>query len=141
MRLHKHPYRIRNVFRRWNPMRILPNHRDHYPQTLRELFETSTERFARRRFSRFVDGGQAYSYAKFRTTCDLQSQRLSRFGIKAGDKVAILSQNMPNWTVAFFTATAFVTAFLKIFFRSLVAALLWQIIKRDLSSTYLPSYG
>ncbi|MBO4595164.1 MAG: AMP-binding protein [Bacteroidales bacterium] len=88
-------------------MRILPNHRDHYPQTLRELFETSTERFARRRFSRFVDGGQAYSYAKFRTTCDLQSQRLSRFGIKAGDKVAILSQNMPNWTVAFFTATAF----------------------------------
>ncbi|MBO4428086.1 MAG: AMP-binding protein [Bacteroidales bacterium] len=88
-------------------MRILPNHRDHYPQTLRELFETSTERFARRRFSRFVDGGQEYSYAKFRTTCDLQSQRLSRFGIKAGDKVAILSQNMPNWTVAFFTATAF----------------------------------
>ncbi len=107
MRLHRHPYRIRNVFRRWNPMRILPNHRDHYPQTLRELFENSTERYARRKMSRFVDGGQAYSYARFRQVCDLQSQRLSRFGISAGDKVAILSQNMPNWTVAFFTAAAF----------------------------------
>ena len=89
----KHPYRI--------------SVRDNYPQTLRELFENSTRRFSRRQFSRFIDGGQFYTYSSFRDTCDLQSQRLSRFGISAGDRVAILSANMPNWTVAFFTATAF----------------------------------
>ena len=101
----RYPYRIRNIFVRYNPIRAIRG--DHYPQTLRELFETSTEKYARRRFSRFVDGSQSYRYSSFRDTCDLQSQRLSRFGISAGDRVAILSQNMPNWTVAFFTATAF----------------------------------
>ena len=101
----RHPYRIRNIFIRFNPIRALRG--DHYPQTLRELFENSTERYSRRRFSCYADGSQGYSYSSFRDTCDLQSQRLSRYGISAGDRVAILSQNMPNWTVAFFTATAF----------------------------------
>ena len=101
----RHPYRIRNIFIRFNPIRALRG--DHYPQTLRELFENSTERYARRRFNCYADGTQGYSYSSFRDTCDLQSQRLSRYGISAGDRVAILSQNMPNWTVAFFTATAF----------------------------------
>lgn len=96
---------MRNVFVRANPLRLLRG--DHYPQTLRELFEASTERYSRRKFSLFTDGSQAYSYGSFRDTCDLQSQRLSRFGISAGDRVAILSQNMPNWTVAFFSAVAF----------------------------------
>ncbi len=108
MRKHKHPYRIRKFFIRMNPVRLLPgHHQDHYPATLRELFESSTEKFAKRRLSCFIDGTQTYSYSRFRYMCDRQSQRLSRFGISAGDKVAILAQNMPNWTVAFFTATAF----------------------------------
>ena len=81
--------------------------RDRYPGTLRELLENSTLRYAKRRFSCFVDGSQAYTYSTFKDSCDLQSQRLSRFGISAGDRVAILSGNMPNWTVAFFAATAF----------------------------------
>ncbi|MBP5720249.1 MAG: AMP-binding protein, partial [Bacteroidales bacterium] len=107
MRKHKHPYRIRKIFVRMNPKRLFRAYRDHYPQTLRELFENSTERYSRRTLSQYVDGGDRYSYARFRDVCDRESQRLSRFGISAGDKVAILSQNMPNWTVAFFTATAF----------------------------------
>ncbi len=108
MRKHKHPYRIRKFFIRMNPVRLLPgHHQDHYPATLRELFESSTEKYAKRRLSCFIDGTQTYSYSRFRYMCDRQSQRLSRFGISAGDKVAILAQNMPNWTVAFFTATAF----------------------------------
>lgn len=90
---------------RRHPYRTVPL--DHYPQTLRELFETSTERFGKRLFSRFIGEGQSYTYSSFKDSCDLQSQRLSRFGISAGDRVAILSQNMPNWTLAFFTATAF----------------------------------
>ena len=104
---HKHPYRIRKIFVRLNPKRLFRAYRDHYPQTLRELFETSTERYAKRTLSQYVEGGDRYSYSHFRDVCDRESVRLSRFGISAGDKVAILSQNMPNWTVAFFTATAF----------------------------------
>ena len=107
MRKHKHPYRIRNFFIRWNPKRLLRAYKDQYPQTLRELFENSTMRYGNRTASHYDDGSQAYTYSSFRDTCDRQSYRLSRFGIKAGDRVAILSQNMPNWTVAFFTATAF----------------------------------
>lgn len=107
MRKHKHPYRIRNFFTRWNPKRLLRAYRDHYPQTLRELFENSTERYGKLLASHYDDGSQAYTYSSFRDICDHQSYRLSRFGIKAGDRVAILSQNMPNWTVAFFSATAF----------------------------------
>ncbi len=107
MRKHKHPYRIRNVFVRLNPKRLFRAYRDHYPQTLRELFENSTDRYSKRNLSQYVEGGDCYTYARFRDVCDRESQRLSRFGISAGDKVAILSQNMPNWTVAFFTATAF----------------------------------
>lgn len=101
----RHPYRTRNIFIRLNPIRLIRG--DHYPQTLRELFESSTERFGKRPFSKFIEGGQSYTYSSFKYICDLQSQRLSRFGISAGDRVAILSQNMPNWTLAFFTATAF----------------------------------
>lgn len=102
----KHPYRIRNVFVRFNPFRLIRGG-DHYPQTLHELFESSTEHYGKRRFSCYVGGGQQYTYSSFRDTCDQQSHRLSRFGVSAGDRVAILSQNMPNWTMAFFTATAF----------------------------------
>ena len=107
MRKHKYPYRIRKIFVRLNPKRLFRAYRDHYPQTLRELFESSTERYAKRTLSQYVEGGDRYSYSHFRDVCDRESVRLSRFGISAGDKVAILSQNMPNWTVAFFTATAF----------------------------------
>ena len=108
MRKYKHPYRIRNVFVSLNPMRLLPGrHRDRYPNTLRELFEESAEKFHKRKLSCYVDGSNLDTYRRFRDVCDQQSQRLSRFGVSAGDKVAILSQNMPNWTVAFFTATAF----------------------------------
>jgi len=107
MKRYKHPYRIRNVFIRWNPKRIMPSHRDHYPQTLRDLFEFSTERHAKRKMNAYVDSDQGYTYSTFRDECDRQSARLSRFGVSAGDRVAILSQNMPNWTLAFFTAVAF----------------------------------
>ena len=71
------------------------------------LYHYATKKYAKRKMSQFTDGSQAYTYASFKQTCEALSQRLLRFGISAGDKVAILSQNMPNWTVAFFTATAY----------------------------------
>ena len=88
-------------------MRIIPTYKDQYPATLRELLENSTEKYSKRRLSCFTDVSHAYTYNQFKMVCDRESQRLARFGVSAGDKVAVLSQNMPNWTVAFFTATAF----------------------------------
>ena len=75
--------------------------------TLRWLYLYATKKYSGRTLSRYVDGGQKYTYEEFKHRCDALSQRMLRYGISAGDKVAILSQNMPNWTVAFFTATAF----------------------------------
>lgn len=31
----------------------------------------------------------------------------SRYGLNAGDRIAILSQNMPNWTVSLFSIVSF----------------------------------
>ena len=75
--------------------------------TLAKLFDYATLRHAKRKLSTFIDGGQEYTYDSFRKRCLDLSHRMSRFGISAGDKVAILSQNMPNWTVAFFSVTPF----------------------------------
>ena len=77
-------------------------------QTLAELYEHSTTVFSRRTAFGFVDGdSQRYTYGEFRETCDNLSRVLSNFGIGASDKVAILSENKPNWSVAFFAATTF----------------------------------
>ena len=75
--------------------------------TLGQLFDASTQNFAKRQMSCYVDGSQGYTYDGFRRKCLELSHRLSRFGIGAGDKVAILSQNMPNWTVAMFSCVPF----------------------------------
>ena len=54
-----------------------------------------------------MDGGQRYTYEEFRRKVNQLSMHMTRLGIEHGDRVAIFSQNMPNWVVAFFSATAF----------------------------------
>ncbi|MBO6248343.1 MAG: AMP-binding protein, partial [Bacteroidales bacterium] len=81
--------------------------RENYVTTLSKLFEMATDTYAKRPLSRFVDGGQEYTYESFKHKCLELSQRFNRFGISAGDKVAILSNNMPNWTVAMFSCVPF----------------------------------
>lgn len=78
-----------------------------YFSTLADLYEHSVTKFAKRVASEYVDGSQRYTYAQFRDSCDNISRILSTFGIGAGDKVAILSESSPNWTVAFFALTAY----------------------------------
>ena len=51
------------------------------------------------------EGG--YTYSSFKAKCDGLSKKLTQYGIGAGDKVAILSQSMPNWSVAFFSTVNF----------------------------------
>ena len=85
----------------------LTTSKETYITTLARLFEYSTTAYAPRPLSQFVDGTQTYTYESFRHQCLELSHRMSRFCISAGDKVAILSQNMPNWTVTMFSAVAF----------------------------------
>jgi long-chain acyl-CoA synthetase len=81
--------------------------KESFVTTLAKLFDYCTDNFAKRPLSRFVDGGQEYTYQSFKQKCLELSQRFNRYGISAGDKVAILSQNMPNWTVAMFSCVPF----------------------------------
>ncbi len=91
----KSPYKQRLRFRETNNT------------TLRRVYEYSTTKYRSRKATQYVDGGQAYTYGSFRDAVERLSSRMSRYGISAGDKVAILSQNMPNYLVAFFSVTAF----------------------------------
>lgn len=89
-------------------LRRLTTNRENYVTTLAKLFEFCTIAYAKKPLSQFVDGDdQKYTYASFREKCLELSHNLSRYGIKAGDRVAILSQNMPNWTVAMFSVVPF----------------------------------
>ncbi len=88
-------------------LKRLTTNRENYITTLARLFDYSTAAFASNKLSTYIDGSNSYTYAKFRHICLDLSHRMSRFGISAGDKVAILSQNMPNWTVAYFSVVPF----------------------------------
>lgn len=87
--------------------RRLTTNRENYVTTLGRLFDYSTLTYSKRQMSSYVDGTQSYTYKEFRHKVNEISHLLSRFSVKAGDKVAILSQNMPNWTVAMFSVVAF----------------------------------
>ena len=87
--------------------RRLERNRETTITTLAKLFDFSTVAFEKRQLSSYTDGTGGYTYGEFRHKCLDLSHRMSRFGIKAGDKVAILSQNMPNWTVALFSTVPF----------------------------------
>ena len=91
-----------------NALRRLTTRKESFVTTLSKLFEFSTLAYSKNPLSRYVeDDSQTYTYGSFRAKCLEISHNLSRYGIKAGDRIAILSQNMPNWTVAFFSAVAF----------------------------------
>ena len=73
--------------------------------TLKDLFEESTHRFASNKaFS--ITNGYAYSYSELGSKVKKVQAELQELGFKSGDKVAILSQNMPNWVVAYFAITS-----------------------------------
>ncbi len=82
--------------------------REAYVDTLAKLYEYATGQFPKRLMSTMADAADVtYTYASFKSACDDLSKKLTQYGIGARDKVAIYSQNMPNWTVAFFSAVPF----------------------------------
>lgn len=82
--------------------------REKYIDTLSKLYEYATTVYTKNQFTQWYDtkkGG--YTYASFKKKCDELSKKLTQYGIGAGDKVVILSQSMPNWSVAFFSTVPF----------------------------------
>lgn len=82
-------------------------YRERQVTTLRRLIDYAAENFAEMPASEMLDSDQKYTYRQLSETIAQLSQTMSERGIGADQKVAILSQNMPNWTAAFFSAVAF----------------------------------
>ena len=76
-------------------------------KTLFDLYDYASSKYARLTAAQYTSGGQSYTYARYKESCENLSRILSNFGIGAFDKVAILSENMPHWGIAFFAITAY----------------------------------
>ena len=72
--------------------------------TLPSLFNNSVKNYANEKSLVFV-GEDNYTYRQLGNDVELVANLLSNLGVTKGDKVAILSTNMPNWGVAFFAIT------------------------------------
>ena len=69
--------------------------REKYVDTLGKLYEYCTTFFENRPMSEMLGTDLKYTYGSFKHKCDDLSRYLSRYGIGAGDRVAILSINTP----------------------------------------------
>lgn len=87
--------------------RRLTTNRETYITTLAKLFDYATNVFPKNQALSFVDGSQKYTYGELRTKSIELMHLFSRYGINAGDRIALLSQNMPNWTVALFSIVSY----------------------------------
>ncbi len=88
--------------------RRLKKMREKYIDTLAKLYDYATAVYSKKTYTQWYDTKEgSYTYATFKNECDALSKVLTQYGIGAGDKVAILSTNMPNWSVAFFSTVAF----------------------------------
>ena len=75
-------------------------------KTIKELFISKTKAFSKYKYLCTI-GGDFYTYEQFGYKTEEISELLLSNNIQPGDKVGILSQNMPNWGVAFFSCTAY----------------------------------
>ncbi|WP_428739391.1 AMP-binding protein, partial [Sulfurimonas sp.] len=74
--------------------------------TLRALLDRSVSLYANKDALSFV-GKQAIKYRELDEKIKSMVELLKANGISKGDKVAILSENMPNWAVAYLATTYF----------------------------------
>ena len=82
--------------------------RENYVDTIAKLYEYATTAYAKNQYTQWYDTKEGgYTYQSFKAKVDSLSKKLTQYGIGAGDKVAILSQSMPNWSVAFFSTAPF----------------------------------
>ncbi|MEN8117766.1 MAG: AMP-binding protein [Bacteroidota bacterium] len=69
--------------------------------TIPSLFYNSVKKYSGKT-SLVFSGEKNYTYKEMGDDVELLAEFLLELGIKKGDKVAILSSNMPNWGIAFF---------------------------------------
>ena len=74
--------------------------------TLPSLLERSVKLYGQRDVLSFISQ-EALSYEAFDAKIKEMIELLRENGISKGDKVALLSENMPNWAVAYFAVTYF----------------------------------
>jgi len=72
--------------------------------TLKALFDNSVKSYAERPAVQFVDD-HVITYGKLEEKVVYIQQMLEEYGIKAGDRVALYSENMPNWAAVYFAVT------------------------------------
>ncbi|WP_294955925.1 AMP-binding protein [Sulfurovum sp.] len=72
--------------------------------TLKALFENSTSNYADRPAVRFVEGNVITYSALSQKVIQIQTM-LHTYGIRPGDRVALYSENMPNWSAIYFAVT------------------------------------
>lgn len=75
------------------------------PETLRDILERSCDKYAKNICLGYA-GEFPFTYEQFRSAVAEVQNSLRAQGITKGDRVSILSQNMPNWGIAFFAITA-----------------------------------
>ncbi len=73
-------------------------------QTLPSLLENSFKKYSSNSALTYVNG-TPISYKELKTEIEKAKTLLNQLGIKRGDKVAILSRNMPNWGISYFAIT------------------------------------
>ena len=72
--------------------------REKYMDTLAKLYDYGTAAYGKKQYTQWYDTTEGgYTFFSFKEKCDSLSKKLTQYGIGAGDKVAILSQSMPNW--------------------------------------------
>ncbi|HIP14988.1 MAG TPA: long-chain fatty acid--CoA ligase, partial [Sulfurimonas autotrophica] len=74
--------------------------------TLPSLLKRSVTLYADKKVLSKVDQ-EPMTYTQFNESVHAMIQLLKKNGIRKGDKVALLSENMPNWAVAYFSVTYF----------------------------------
>jgi len=80
--------------------KIVPN-----PLTLQSLLNYSIKHFGKLPSVSFVEGSPI-SYSELGLKIDQVTELLYSLGLKKGDKVALLSHNMPNWVIAYFAVVS-----------------------------------
>ena len=73
-------------------------------KTIYELLNVSVEKFANN-IAFTMLGGEDVTYREVKERVEQVQELLLSAGLKAGDKVALLSSSMPNWGVSYFAVT------------------------------------
>lgn len=76
------------------------------PLTLKSLIDYSVAHFAENTAVAFAEGNGLLKYSDLGKAIRRNGWFTVYSGLKKGDKVALYSQNMPNWVIAYFAVVA-----------------------------------